>query len=47
MNQPPNQKLYNGFADAAIQLVSKGGPQALYKGFFQYGLDLHLPQFYN
>lgn len=34
MNQPPNQKLYNGFIDAGIQLVSKGGPQALYKGFF-------------
>ena len=34
MNQPPNQKLYNGFTDAAIQLVYKHGPLGLYKGFF-------------
>jgi len=34
MNQPPNQKLYNGFTDAAIKLVSKHGPLGLYKGFF-------------
>ena len=34
MNQPPNKKLYNGFMDAGIKLVSKGGPFALYKGFF-------------
>ena len=34
MNQPTNKKLYNGFMDAGIQLVSKGGPLALYKGFF-------------
>ena len=24
MNQPPNKKIYNGFMDAGIQLVSKG-----------------------
>ncbi|MBI96884.1 hypothetical protein CL656_07055 [bacterium] len=34
MNQPTDKKIYNGFMDAGIKIVSKNGPLALYKGFF-------------
>ena len=34
MNQPTDQKLYNGFADAAIKVLKNEGPTAFYRGFF-------------
>jgi len=33
MNQPPDAKIYSGFADCAKKIVAKEGPMALYKGF--------------
>lgn len=33
MNQPPDAKLYTGFADCVMKLVKHEGPTALWKGF--------------
>lgn len=33
MNQPPDAKLYNGFADCLMKIVAREGPQGLYAGF--------------
>merc|ERR1719231_1010216 len=33
MNQPPEAKIYNGFADCVGKIVKNEGPAALYKGF--------------
>ncbi len=34
MNQPTDQKIYKGFADAAVTIFRNKGPQAFYRGFF-------------
>jgi len=34
MNQPPDAKIYKGFVDCAMKIVSQHGPQGLYAGFF-------------
>lgn len=34
MNQPKDQKIYNGLADCLMKVASKEGPTALYRGFF-------------
>jgi hypothetical protein len=34
MNQPTDQKIYKGFADAAVKIFRNQGPQAFYRGFF-------------
>ena len=33
MNQPTDKKLYNGFADCAMKLVSENGVSSLWRGF--------------
>jgi len=33
MNQPPDAKIYNGFADCFMKIIKNGGPSALYQGF--------------
>merc|ERR1712070_222098 len=33
MNQPPDAKLYNGFADCLFKIIAKEGPGGLYAGF--------------
>jgi len=33
MNQPPDAKVYSGFVDCIVKIVSKDGPGALYAGF--------------
>jgi hypothetical protein len=34
MNQPPDAKVYSGFADCFMKIIANGGPGALYQGFF-------------
>ena len=34
MNQPAEEKLYNGFLDCFRKIVKTEGPMGLYKGFF-------------
>jgi len=34
MNQPANAKLYNGFVDCTIKIITHKGPIGLYAGFF-------------
>lgn len=33
MNQPPDAKIYSGFADCFMKIIAAGGPGALYQGF--------------
>ena len=33
MNQPPDKKIYSGFADCAVKLVSENGITSLWRGF--------------
>lgn len=33
MNQPPDAKIYSGFADCFMKIIANGGPGALYQGF--------------
>lgn len=33
MNQPPGEKLYNGFVDCVVQTIKKDGPLHLWRGF--------------
>jgi hypothetical protein len=34
MNQPTNQKIYNGFVDCSLKVLKQEGPFAFYRGFF-------------
>lgn len=33
MNQPANAKIYNGFIDCTVKIISRSGPMGLYAGF--------------
>ena len=33
MNQPPDKKIYNGFADCATKLIAENGVSSLWRGF--------------